>query len=203
MITYRSNLSLTTGDSAGAFDIEYTELSARYNLNYSPVAPAAITTTILSVPVVIQQTNYTCWAATTASIGKYLTGISMTDEEVAMDYLGNTSTGANLNETLTALLVEFGVSYTQYSDYTAPSQNLIYRNVANDYPVYGRFTTPGASTGHLVVIRGIASNGTLYLMDSLCGYSYAYYGSSSGLYTFTYSSSGTQYTLVGYGSKYP
>lgn len=197
-VDYRDRLWLSVGEKINETNIIYTELASSYILNYSPTARSTINPVVLNVPVIYQYDNPICWAATVASIGKYLTGIDLDAEDVALSYVGNLNTPLNVGEAMLALLQEFGISYPLYSLSTAPTQNQIYRNVSSGYPMYGRWSFTSGS--HATVIRGVASNGALYLMDPEYGYCYAYVSATGG-YRYTTPYSGVELTLIGYGAK--
>ena len=156
----------------------------------------------LSVPKVLQYYDYICWAASTASIGNYLTGKNYTAVNVAQQKYGYTekefNQGASLSESTEMLLKLYNISYPNVETNNPPDNGRIYTNLESGYPMYGRWQCSSGST-HQTVIRGISlTSKRLYIMDPLQGYISVQY--SNGGYNYV-GESGYSFTCIGYASK--
>ena len=186
-------ISWTSLERNDTIELEDSIIQPRYD--------AVMPTVTLLVPKVLQSPyDYICWAASTASIGNYLTGNSYTAVEVARALYGSSfNYTASLEDSTDVLRSKYGVAYNYYSYTTAPSESKIYTNVSAGYPMYGRWQVSTGAT-HQTVIRGINhASGLIYVMDPLQGYVTA----SESDWRFSYvGTTGEMFTLIGYASKY-
>lgn len=161
---------------------------------YDPLNPPIT----LLVPQVLQQYAYTCWAASTASIGNYLTGKSYSDYDIAYAKFGlSYNQGATLTDSVDMLKRIYGIVYQNYEYTNPPTWARIYDNLSENYPLYGRWICEGYT--HQTVIRGAnRSTNYLSLMDPGQGLVSSYW--ANGVFTFR-SVGGYTWTCIGYASK--
>lgn len=154
---------------------------------YDPIMPPVY----LEVPKVLQYFSQLCWAASTASIGNFLTGERYTAPEIATEKFGvDFNHGASVQDSTDMLLQIYGIAYPYFSDDRASCDKTIYNNISAGYPLFGVWL---CSNGvyHQTVIRGINRPVGIYIMDPLQGFvtaqksidGYSYVGASG--YTFT------------------
>ncbi len=175
--------------------IEWTRLSGNKEIVlesgvqpcYDPIMPPVS----LAVPEVLQYFDQLCWAASTASIGNFLTGKNYTAPEVATEKYGvDFNKGGSLEDSTDMLLRMYGVAYSNFSDNTTSCDRTIYNNISAGYPMFGAWLC-SSGVYHQTVIRGINRPIGIYIMDPLQGFvtaqkltdGYSYVGVSG--YTFT------------------
>lgn len=148
----------------------------------------------LAVPVKIQQNSLICWAAATASVGQYKTGINKTSLDVA-NYCGNLGGGTVVN-CADALSGMYRLSSTP-----SPSGvyyfNYLKAQIDSNKPVIGGFLS--SASGHAVVLNGYNSSSysaSFTYMDPWDGKFYTSNIVTDG--TFTFISNGYSFTLVNY-----
>lgn len=136
-----------------------------------------------------------CWAASIAMIKNYKSGTSLTAADVSRRQFGTLQ-----DQTLTGTLVQscmrnkYGLNYSRR---TALTENIIYYNLANDYPVMGVFSwTIGGESGlHDCVIFGDNPFSLgISLMDPMRGAVAA--SGSGGQYKYVSSVNGATLTLT-------
>lgn len=165
---------------------------------------------ILVIPYVSQAVSgyksEICWAATTASIGEYVTGKSLSATDIAKTgyYLATGSqptsvsqwnVGRTASESMRAMQYMYGFSYPVLRD-AVYCDTYVYKSLAAGYPVYADWRFNNGDVGHASVIRGIDSNSRVYVMEPSYGFSVAN-KNSNGRYSYVAISTGV--TLTSYG----
>ncbi len=152
----------------------------------------------LYVPWVPQTGQHTCWAASVACIGNYLTSYWHSEQYIAQSVFGTDwDYPASIDVALGALYSEYIVSYPYYAYTSVPTDTRMYNNISNGYPVYSRWVYSG--TGHACVIRGISTGSYVMVVDPAFGNTTAY--KSNGTYSYYSSVYGYTLTMAGYGAK--
>lgn len=150
----------------------------------------------LNVPSKKQQSDYICWAACTASVGQYKTGINRTSLDVA-NYLNKTGAG-----TVVDCQNALNGMYSLGSTPTASGLyyfNYLVNQINSDKPVIAVFMPAVGLTGHAVTLCGYnssSSSASYSYMDPWDGYFYTSNIVQDG--TFTFSANGDVYTLANY-----
>lgn len=179
--------------------IVFSELKALHKIKYTP-SYILRSTAFVNVQWVSQNPpSNICWAASVACIGNFLTSYSYTALDIAKYVYGPTSwnQGASNSVALDALFNKYGVSYSHYASYIAPSDSRLFNNINGGYPVFGRWSW--TSGYHANVIKGVSTGSQVLVMDPEYGFDVA--SKSSGVYSYISGYSGVTLTLVGYGSK--
>lgn len=116
-----------------------------------------------------------CWSAVLVCITNYCTGKNLTIEEPAQYYFGSDDDEV-YNEgvgdvNVPKVFAHYGMDYT-YRDVT-PTNNVLGKNLKNNYPVYSGWVTDGGSH-HATCIYGInVVGGYIYIMDPEFGFTSA------------------------------
>lgn len=201
VVQYRS--ALGSGTCLNLSNMVLTELYPLFAFD-SELITASRSAITLQVPIVPQYNTNLCWAASTASIGNYLTTHNYTAYDIAVSVFGsqNWDQTADFITSFQALYNNYGISYVYYANFTAPSDSTIYNNIINGYPMYGRWLIAdgaGNSYGyHRTVISGIDIGSYIYVMDPNFGYTIAQF--SGGYYNYVWYGTIATLYLTGYGS---
>lgn len=139
------------------------------------------------VSFVAQTNSHTCWAACIASVLNYLNGSNYTEHDIAR-YAFIWGYTDQLNQPLSGRVYarfmadEFNRNYEYLPD--EPSDQIIIKNLKNDYPMIGGFDISNSTEGHSAVIFCIETvKGYLLLMDPGYDFVTAYYKPGGYKYT--------------------
>ena len=166
-------------DLRSSTDIIFTSLSDNNLLKFES-QPTAYSESYyiwdLNVPYINQRPSRNlCWAACVACIANYVKGYTLTAEEVAFNYFGD-SRDETLNfKNIPGVLHSYDIRCAYRLVF--PLDYMIYENLrVRDFPLYSRWVTnDGTDTSeprgaHACVISGINTfTGTLTLMDPIGG----------------------------------
>lgn len=197
-IETRKSISADPADDTAVLSISSAE--GYRKLPYSGIMPLDYepTTYLCSVNYVTQDPyDYICWAACTAMIVNCLKNTSYDADDVAKEYWGRSNFNRPLetSEVADFLKYRYDVIYG-YLDHI-PSDDCMYRNIKNGYPIYASLISPEADMGHAVVIYGInIIAGRIVIMDPAYGSQTCYSSGNGSNYSYTSPANGCTYIIA-------
>jgi len=136
-----------------------------------------------------------CWAACTAMIGYYLTGVSLTAQQVAVSYFGSDfNKPAYTSTVVNRLWFLYNIYYLEYT--TVPTLSTIINCLQAGRPVYSTWSVT-STLSHATVVRGASSTAnTISILDPLMGaIAITVSTNSSGQFSYV-SNSGSTLVLI-------
>lgn len=202
--------SLDTISNAALMNATHqTKIQPQSSLNYmTPATPLSATQVYYSCPVeYVGQMPYDsiCWAATIACICNYVRGTDLTAAEIAQNYYDSTdpdvfNQGLYDNVVVEFMNTDYYLGYTYIS--TPPNDNIILRNIMNDFPLYSCFENENGGR-HALTIYGInVVGGYISIMDPMNGALTATFSASALEYQYVSPSTNNVFTLLRGGYCY-